>query len=344
MLRGGEGWDRIGFLGLVAQRQSGRLITDWSLVRIQAGPPPKIPSPLAEATSLMILWHFRQHLAEEIRNFPAEPNEAVQSYAVTTAALARKILDYLNVEDLTLPNGLEPEEPPYQLGTVLNRIIHFKTLGQDAISFDYPGKPDLVTLYSDKSLPFSAHIYLRLFDYREAIEGLANDDFLVGNYLLRKAMTLMAKAENTEKPKTHKQETSHNDLRRMVYELIANSWHIVYSLERSGKVEIEPEPFDCYEDPYDGRAKTYGGITNWKEFIEGYRERWIFAPFNPSRVDVEGSDIYCMFLDARRIDGKQGTMGIALPFGTINSMFAGVRKQIAEALAERDLSAKRTEN
>ena len=39
VLRGGEGWDRIEFLGLVAQRQSGRLITDWSLVRIQAGPP-----------------------------------------------------------------------------------------------------------------------------------------------------------------------------------------------------------------------------------------------------------------------------------------------------------------
>ena len=39
VLRGGEGWDRIRLPGLVAQRQSGRLITDWSLVRIQAGPP-----------------------------------------------------------------------------------------------------------------------------------------------------------------------------------------------------------------------------------------------------------------------------------------------------------------
>ena len=44
VLRGGEGWDRIEFLGLVAQRQSGRLITDWSLVRIQAGPPPSLTS------------------------------------------------------------------------------------------------------------------------------------------------------------------------------------------------------------------------------------------------------------------------------------------------------------
>ena len=114
----------------------------------------------------MILYQFRQHLAEQIRNFPAEPNEATQSYAVTTAALSRKILHYLNAKDLTLPNGLMPEEPPYKLGTVLDRIIHFKTLGHDAISFDYPGKPDLVTLYSDKNLPFVDHIYLRLADYR----------------------------------------------------------------------------------------------------------------------------------------------------------------------------------
>ena len=52
-----------------------------------------------------------------------------QSYAVTTAAPTRKILDSLNAKDLTLPNGLHPEEPLYKLGTVLDRIIHFKTLG-----------------------------------------------------------------------------------------------------------------------------------------------------------------------------------------------------------------------
>ena len=89
----------------------------------------------------MILHQFRQHLAEQIRNFPSEPNAATQSYAVTTAALGRKILDYLNAKDLTLPNGLQPADPPYNLGTVLDRIIHFKTLGQDAISFNYPANP-----------------------------------------------------------------------------------------------------------------------------------------------------------------------------------------------------------
>ena len=45
-----------------------------------------------KALENMILYQFCKHLAVEIGNFPAEPNSATQSYAVTTAALARKIL------------------------------------------------------------------------------------------------------------------------------------------------------------------------------------------------------------------------------------------------------------
>ena len=104
----------------------------------------------------LILYQFRKHLADQIRNYPVEPKAAAESYAITTAALARKILDYLNARDLTLPNGFKrlPDSPPYKLGTVLDRIIHFRTFGQDAISFNHPGKPDLVTLYSDKHMRF----------------------------------------------------------------------------------------------------------------------------------------------------------------------------------------------
>ena len=141
----------------------------------------------------------------------------------------------------------------------------------------------------------------------------------------------MGKAENTRDPKTREEETSHNDLRRTVYELIANAWDMVYSLERSGGIEIKATPFDCYEDLYDGRAKAYYGFTTCKEFIDGYLEQWIFASPNPRKVEVEGSDIYCMLLAGKRIDGKQGMLRLVLPFRTISSIFADVQNQIAEA-------------
>ena len=262
-----------------------------------------------------------------------------------TAALARKILRYLGAEDakeLTIPNGLWPEEGPYKLGTVLDRIIHFKTLGQDLMSLDFPGKPDLVTLYSDENLRYADRIFLRLADYRESVERLANDDLLVGRYLLRQAATLMGKTENTGKPKTYEEEIPHNDLRRTVYELIWDSWNVVYGLERCGRIHIEPQPFECHEDLFGGHTKTYDGITTWNELIDGYMAQWNFASSNPCRLDVEGSDIYSMLLSAKRTDGKQGILGLALPFRTISAMFVVVRKQIAEALAERDSQAIQT--
>ena len=85
----------------------------------------------------MILYQFRKHLAEELTKFPMELTPESESYAVTTAALTRKILDYLNIQDLTTSDGFQSDEPSYKLGTVLNRILHFKLFGWDAVSFPY---------------------------------------------------------------------------------------------------------------------------------------------------------------------------------------------------------------
>ena len=293
----------------------------------------------------MILHQFRQHLAEQVRSFPSEPNAAAESYAVTTAALSRRILDYLNAKDLTLPNGFQTEEPPYKLGTVLDRIIHFKVLGQDGISFDFPGTPDLVTLYSDKNLRHADHMYFRLADYVAIMEKLANDELLVGHYLLRQAITFMGKLENTELPTTDRieKEVVYQDLRRATYEIILDSWRLVYGLDRSGSIAIEPIPIECYLILSGGRTECYDRITTRKELVDRYGEKWKFGSFNPSRFEVNGSKTYCTQLTGNREDGKHGLLRLALPFGTIDSMFSDVRKQIADALVERDLSAKRTE-
>ena len=288
----------------------------------------------------MILHQFRQHLAEQIRNFPSEPNAATESYAVTTAALGRRILNYLNANDLTIPNGLEPEKPPYKLGTVVNRIIHFKVLGQDGISVDFPGLPDLVTLYSDKNLRYSDRIYFRLTDYVAAMEKIANDELLVGHYLLRQAITLMSKLENSE---LTEKEIVYRDLSRETHELILNSWVLIYGLYRDGSIVIEPNPIECYLIQTEDRTGHYDRITTRKELVDCYREKWTFGFFKPIRFGVEGSETYCVLLDGAGEDEKHGLLDLALPFRTIDSMFSDARKQIADALSKRDVPANRTE-
>ena len=144
----------------------------------------------------MILCQLRKHLADEIRNFPGKPNAATQRYALTTAALARKILDYLNAENLTLPNGFRLDtgdlplpngfRPPasYKLRDVLDCIIHFRLLDQDdefSRSFG---------LYSDEAID---HLYIRLADF----EPMATDD---AQYLLSCTNTLLNKVVVLDKP------------------------------------------------------------------------------------------------------------------------------------------------
>ena len=293
--------------------------------------------PHTQVSKNMILHQFRKHLADELRNFPLEPNAATQSYAVTTASLARKILDYLNAKDLTLPNGfgIREESPTYKLATVLARILHFRTLGQDSISFEHPGKPDLITLYSDKHMRFKEHLYIRLTDYLDAMNRLATDDLFVARYLLRHTVTLLSKALKAKEPQSRQEEVELTELRRSIYGYVANAWDMLCLLSDTGKVEIEPSSIDCYEDLYDKGSKKYARFPTSREFVEGYLRIWRWAPFNPSLVEIEGLETYCMLLN--EIEPKEdGTIrGLAIPFATFIRLFADVRQQVGQPTKTR---------
>ena len=286
----------------------------------------------------MNLYQFRKHLAVEIGNFPLESNAATQSYAVTTAALARKILGYLNAKDLTLPNALEPDTLPYKLGTVLDRILHFRTLGQDAISFDYPGKPDLVTLYSDKHLRFKDHLYIRLTDYQNVIGRLATDDLLVAHYLLRYTVTFLSKAVKTKgEPQSHEDETALVELRRSISHLVANALNVLLDLSHAGKVEIPPDPIDCYEELHEGRTKKYSRFPTCREFVDGNSKIWTWTPFTPCRLEIEGRKTYCMLLHEIEPKASGGIRGLAIPFDMLIRLFTAVRKQVGRPHSDPSL-------
>ena len=193
----------------------------------------------------MILYHFRQHLAAELTSFPAVPDATFESYAVTTAALARIILQYVNANDLFLPNGLNSDDGHYNLMTVLNRIIHFRLLGQDAKSFEYPGKPDLVTLFSDNKWQRKEHLYIRLSDYRDIINRLATDDLFVGKYLLPHTMSKLSELINWNKPQIRQDEIYHWIVRDDIYTLMSNTWDICLILWSSGKVKVPSCDVEC---------------------------------------------------------------------------------------------------
>ena len=71
----------------------------------------------------MILHAFRRHLAEELDKIPADAEQAFESYAVTTAALARRLLEYLAIDDLSVPNGFRDDPPDYPLGACAVEVL-----------------------------------------------------------------------------------------------------------------------------------------------------------------------------------------------------------------------------
>lgn len=282
----------------------------------------------------MILYKFREHLAAELTGFPVEPNAVIGSYAVTTAALARKILQYVNAKDLVLQNGLEPEEAPYKLITVLNRIVHFRLFGQDAISFDYPDKPDLVTLYSDKTPRYGDHMYIRLSDYWDMINQLANDDLFVGKYLLRRTITKLSQVANSTKPIARQDEFRLPNYRKEAYGFMRNAWYICLDLWHSGKVKVPSCDVEWYEDLFQRGGRKHYRLSTCQELIDGYLKSWHWASSNPDSVEIEGIDTYCMCVDEVR-PGKNGNYRcLLIPFKSFIQILVTVRREIEASQAE----------
>ena len=87
-----------------------------------------------------MLRSFREHLAEELRHFPQELGPSFESYAVTTAALARFILQYVGMDDVTVPARFGRRAD--RLKTVLDRIIHFRVLYPENVPLSDKGGMD----------------------------------------------------------------------------------------------------------------------------------------------------------------------------------------------------------
>ena len=116
----------------------------------------------------MVLRMFREHLADELRHLPEEPGPFA-SYAVTSAALARVILEYLNIDDLAVPDSVRGGT--YKLKMVLDRIMHFREFYPEG-SFGTQ-KPTAVAVYSDRARLYRDRLYVAWAPYREIISRLA---------------------------------------------------------------------------------------------------------------------------------------------------------------------------
>ena len=281
----------------------------------------------------MILHAFRKHLAEELEGIPADAERAFESYAVTTAALARRLLEYLAIDDLSVPNGFRDNPPDYPLRTVLDRILHFRVLHQDAMTFAIPGEPDLVTLYSDQTQGLRDHLYIRLREYRDVVGRLANDDAYVARHLLRRAVTLMNNVmRESREGAAPRERLRHAEFRKWVDGMVCNAWDLLLALAEAGEVTCPEMAVDCYEQCYGDGADEYlqgfCAVSTGRDLIRGYGRTWWWAPFTSARVEIGGREQYCMHLSAVNSEAERTTCGLVVTFDSFVGMFQDARRQL----------------
>ncbi len=277
----------------------------------------------------MDLQSFRDHLAAELESRPDVRSPEIQSYALTTAALARRILRHLHIDDLTVPSELHSDRPTYKLTEILNCIIHFRVLHQDALSYPMPGmQEDIISLYSDRNRRYSERFYIRLPVYFELIGRLAHDDQLVAGYLLRRVVTLLSRAVKVD--------AEHDEyFLKELHGLIVSAWYLTAKLAKDHIIELSSEIFvDCYEEAVgaspEERARFF---ARWScaEFVEGCGSAWWWAPFTPGKLQIAGTVTYCVFLHA--IEPKEGgaIRGLAVSFSALIDMFKDIRRQLPKS-------------
>ena len=276
----------------------------------------------------MRLQLFRNHLAAELSNLPDIRSQEVQSYALTTAILVRKIVERLEIDNLEISSVHDSQRPTYSLKTILNDLIHYRAFHPE---FQVPGDNSsdcIVRLYSTKTRKKGVLYCISLRAYFDLISQLVHDDLFVANHLLRRVITNLSQALNTDRK-------FDADFLSDTYDLISDALTLAAKLDRDNTIRIQTNVFVDWYKPVlinpsnlqEGFNCSPGPRVNTAEFVHGFNTVWRLAPFKPSREKLEGVDVYSFLIEEieYKEDGRMN--GFYISFGAFLSTFQAIKKQ-----------------
>ena len=137
---------------------------------------------------------IRNRLVEELVNLPDVTTSEIQSYALTTAVLVRRITEALNITDLRVQDAWQPGTS-HDLARVLSKIVHYEDFNRAVVRQQQGEKfrDDYVYLRSWRTEPAWV---ISLGSYFDHVRRFAYDDVFVICYLLRRIDTLLSLVVN----------------------------------------------------------------------------------------------------------------------------------------------------
>ena len=269
----------------------------------------------------MKLQLFRNHLASELNGLPDVRVQEIQSYALTTAILVRRIIERLQIIDLSIPDA-DDAQVIHGLRKILNAFVHYRDFYPHFPSSSIRPERGIVHLESSRE-----KFRISLRSYFDLIRRFAHDDLFLSHYLLRRVVTLLGQVVN-QPGKDFNAPVLVN-----ISELMADSFALLGRLVESGAIEISPNlVMDGYRQEV--RWSETGGMEGLDylaervpcvEIIAGYGSTWGRYPFVPRKVEINNVNLYMEGIERYGMDGA-GNAGIfSFPFNGLLSMFKDVQ-------------------
>ena len=272
---------------------------------------------------------YRNHLATELEALPDIRSQVVQSYALTTSVLLRKMAQHLNIKNLCIPDAFDSEQS-YDLAMVLNIFIHYITFDPHWRSLperDFSEKDDnkcdnVIYLYSKDRRKNRRELRISLKTYFDLVSRFAHDDLFVAQHLLHRLITLLSEVVNQP----------NKDFERSylvnVSGLIDDSLTLTSKLVQSNAIQVSRDTVVvCYKDaspnPFKGREWVPRRMS-CVDLITEFGSLWYPYPFVPSKEEFDGEITYAEGM-------HQNHDTLMFTFGALLSMFKMIRDECEAA-------------
>ena len=264
----------------------------------------------------MKLQLYRDHLGSELRRLPDLRDQKIQSYALTTAILARKIIRHLRIDDMRLPSAGGPARTDHSLSSILNAFIHYEAFyPRPPIEHDDPNNI-IVILHSKRNREYLKHMHIRMSHFFAAISELADNDQLMSEYVLRRSVTVLSQVDNSY-------DMLDPHILQLAVDFISDTLDLTNRINKTRAFSLSNcIQIPCYRNVADEPLRD---TPVWHrelpftcpKFVFGFGTTWWMSPFKPSKKEIAGSEVCCVYIEKTRPNPNSGVDHFVVPLSSV---------------------------
>ena len=259
---------------------------------------------------------IRNRLVVELANLPDVTTPEIQSYALTSAVLVRRITEALKITDLRIQDAWRPETP-HDLAHVLSLIVHYEVFSRAVVKppEGERARYDYVYLRSRRT---ERALVINLESYFDHVRCFAYDDVLVVRYLLHRIVTLLSQV--VRQP----ERDFDRHLLAEVVDRMYDSFALLGKLVRSRTLVVPTHRvLNGYPPVHMDRHIHPGPVVErvpYGQMFAGYGSKWRRSIGQAEKYRIGGSEVYMVDV-LRRPTGAPNAESVFFKLSDLLGMF-----------------------